>query len=243
MEQSISKLNQENLVRQYTPLVKYVASRILLDKNRYYDFEDLVGYGYIGLINAIKNYNPNKGSKFSTFATIKIRGAIYDELRSSKILSRTKNEQIAEYYSAIEELEQRINREPTQAEIADEMGCTIDDVYSIQNNINVMSMLSLDNVLYNEDFTEENKVKVLNGNDVQNQDEIMVNKELADILTRGIDLLKEKERIVLNLYYYEELTLKEIGKILGISESRVCQIHSKAIVGLKKYLCNIGYNA
>ena len=117
MDYKVAKLNQENLVKQYTPLVKYIASRVILEKNKNLEYEDIVGYGYIGLMEAIKTYDPSKGAKFSTYATLKIKGAIIDELRNSKIISRRSASKVAEYYKAIEALQKNLLREPTDKEI------------------------------------------------------------------------------------------------------------------------------
>ena len=235
---SLTQLNKEALIKKYTPLIKHIASRIILDKNRYFDYEDLVSYGYIGLLEAIKSFNPERGNKFSTYATIKIRGSIIDQLRASKIISRSSMKKVNLYYKTIEELNKELNKEPNNIEIAERMNCSIQDIYSIENNINILSMISLETLIsenINENFKIENK------NIIKSQEEIIEEEEMKKILSLAIKQLKEQEQLVLSLYYFEEMNLKEIGQVINVSESRVCQIHSRAILNIKKYFEKIKY--
>ncbi|CAM2803977.1 FliA/WhiG family RNA polymerase sigma factor [Hathewaya histolytica] len=233
--------DRERIVKEYIPLVKYMASRILIGKNKYMDFDDLVGYGMIGLMDAINRYDSTKGMKFSTYASIRIKGAIIDELRKNSPISKGAMDKLNSYNDAIEKLQKKFLKEPTSDEIAKEMGLTRERVSEIESYINYISVTSLENMIYAGD-DELSLIGIIEDKKSPSPQEIVEEKEQMEVLSKAIDLLNDKDKTILSLYYYEGLTLKEIGKVLSVSESRVCQLHSRAIVNLRKALKKLKYN-
>ena len=231
---------KEQIIEEYIPLVKYIASRVMFGKNKYMEYEDLVSYGMIGLIDAINKFDNNKGMKFSSYASIRIKGAMIDELRKNRPISKGAMDKLNRYNKAIEELQNELLREPTNDEISKHLGISLSDVAEIENYINYISMVSLENVIFSDD-EDINLMGVIEDKNSPSPDSYLEDKEKLEILTQAIELLKEKDRTVLNLYYYEGLTLKEIGKVLEVSESRVCQLHSRAIRNLRECMKKLHY--
>lgn len=231
---------KEQIIQEYIPLVKYIASRVMFGKNKYMEYEDLVSYGMIGLIDAINKFDNSKGMKFSSYASIRIKGAMIDELRKSRPISKGAMDKLNRYNKAIEELQSELLREPTNNEIAKYLGISLSEVAEIENYINYISMVSLENVIFSDD-EDINLMGVIEDKNSPSPDSYLEDKERIEILTEAIELLKEKDRMILNLYYYEGLTLKEIGKVLEVSESRVCQLHSRAIRNLRECMKKLHY--
>lgn len=232
---------REQIIEEYMPLVKHIASRVSLGiNNQILEFDDLVSFGVIGLMDAISKFDEHKGNKFSTYASIRIKGAIIDEIRKNSPISKVAMTKLAKYNKKVEELQKKLLREPTDKEIAFEMGISIAEVNEIENYINYLSIVSLEEIIFQDDsdMTVISTIEDKNSPDPQESFEI---KEKIEYLSKAIDLLNEKDRLVLNLYYYEKLTLKQIGSILDVSESRVSQLHSKAIMNLRKTLKNLKY--
>ena len=220
---------KEQIIEEYIPLVKYIASRVMFAKNKYMEYEDLVSYGMIGLIDAINKFDNSKGMKFSSYASIRIKGAMIDELRKNRPISKGAMDKLNRYNKAIEELQGKLLREPTTQEISNYLG--------ISSNI---SMVSLESVIFSDD-EDVNLMGVIEDKNSPSPHSYLEDKEKLEILTQAIELLKEKDRMILNLYYYEGLTLKEIGKILEVSESRVCQLHSRSIRNLRECMKKLHY--
>lgn len=231
---------KEQIIQEYIPLVKYIASRVMFSKNKYMEYEDLVSYGMIGLIDAINKFDNNKGMKFSSYASIRIKGAMIDELRKNRPISKGAMDKLNRYNKAIEELQSELLREPTNNEISKHLGISLSEVAEVENYINYISMVSLENVIFSDD-EDINLMGVIEDKNSPSPDSYLEDKEKLEILTEAIELLKEKDRMVLNLYYYEGLTLKEIGKVLEVSESRVCQLHSRAIRNLRECMKKLHY--
>lgn len=231
---------KEQIVEQYIPLVKYIASRVSLGKNKYMEYEDLVSYGMIGLMDAMSKYDETKGMKFSSYASIRIKGAIIDEIRKSRPISKGAMDKLNRYNEAIEELQRKNHREPTIEEIATHMNLTISEIGKIENYINYISVVSLEDIIFSdgEDITV---MGIIEDKNSPSPEQSYEKEEEVEILAKAIEGLKEKDRLVLNLYYYEGLTLKEIGTILNVSESRVCQLHSRAIRKLREKMKNMNY--
>ena len=231
---------KEQIIQEYIPLVKYIASRVMFGKNKYMEYEDLVSYGMIGLIDAINKFDNSKGMKFSSYASIRIKGAMIDELRKSRPISKGAMDKLNRYNKAIEELQSELLREHTNNEISKYLGISLSEVAEIENYINYISMVSLENVIFSDD-EDINLMGVIEDKNSPSPDSYLEDKERIEILTEAIELLKEKDRMILNLYYYEGLTLKEIGKVLEVSESRVCQLHSRAIRNLRECMKKLHY--
>lgn len=231
---------KEQIIQEYIPLVKYIASRVMFGKNKYMEYEDLVSYGMIGLIDAINKFDNSKGMKFSSYASIRVKGAMIDELRKNRPISKGAMDKLNRYNKAIEELQGNLLREPTNNEISDYLGINMNEVAEIENYINYISMVSLESVIFSDD-EDVNLMGIIEDKNSPSPDFYLEDKEKLEVLSQAIELLKEKDRMILNLYYYEGLTLKEIGKVLEVSESRVCQLHSRAIRNLRECMKKLHY--
>lgn len=226
---------KEELVKKHIPLVKYIASRVIIGKTKYIDYDDLVGYGMLGLMDAMKKFDPSKGMKFSTYASIRIRGSMIDELRRTSPISKSAMDKLNRYNEAIEKLQMKNFKEPKLEEVAKELDMSLKEVSKIENYINYISIVSLENFIFSDEDDVSIMATVVDKNS-PSPEKILEEKELIEYLEKAINKLKERDKIVLSLYYYERFTLKEIGKVLDVSESRVCQLHSRAIVHLRNEL-------
>jgi len=239
---SIAKADdiREQIVKKHIPLVKYIASRVIIGKTKYVEYEDLISYGMLGLMDALGKFDDTKGMKFSSYASIRIKGAMIDELRRNSPISKGAMDKLNRYNEAIERLQKRLYREPTNHEIASELNITINDVADIENNINYISIVSLEDLIFSDD-DDMPLSGAIKDDKSPSPEKALEEKEQVEYLALGLDNLKEKDKLVLTLYYYEGLTLKEIGIILSVSESRVCQLHSRAIINLRKALIKLKY--
>ena len=226
---------KEELVKKYIPLVKYIASRVIIGKTKYIDYDDLVGYGMLGLMDAMKKFDPSKGMKFSTYASIRIRGSMIDELRRISPIPKSAMDKLNKYNEAVEKLQMKNFKEPKLEEVAKELDMSLKEVSQIENYINYISVVSLEDFIFSDD-EDISLMSTVVDKDSPSPEKTLEEKELIEYLEKAINKLKERDRIVLSLYYYERLTLKEIGKVLEVSESRVCQLHSRAIVHLRNEL-------
>ena len=239
---SIAKADdiREQIVKKHIPLVKYIASRVIIGKTKYVEYEDLISYGMLGLMDALGKFDATKGMKFSSYASIRIKGAMIDELRRNSPISKGAMDKLNRYNEAIEKLQKCLYREPTNHEIASELGITINEVAGIENNINYISVVSLEDLIFSED-DDMPLSGTIKDNRSPSPEGALEEKEQIEYLALGLDNVKEKDKLVLTLYYFEGLTLKEIGNILSVSESRVCQLHSRALINLRKALVKLKY--
>ncbi len=231
---------REMLVKQYAPLVKYVAGKVAVGMPHNVEFDDLVGYGVFGLFDAIEKFDPDKHVKFKTYAVTRIRGAIFDELRSIDWVPRSVRQKTREIEEAVRRLEASLGRPATDEEIARDLGITVRDLEKLMMKISGTSILSLNDVWYTGD--DNDKVSIADSIESPhslNPDVIVEKEEIKRVIVQSIQELPEKEKTVLVLYYYEDLTLKEIGQVLEVTESRVSQLHTKAILRLRGKLTNI----
>lgn len=231
---------KEEIVKKYVPLVKYIASRIIIGKTKYIEYEDMVGYGMVGLMDAINKFDETKGMKFSTYASIRIKGSIIDQLRKNSPISKNAMDKLNKYNEVVERLQKSYLREPSKKEVSEELGISIEELNVIENYINYISVVSLEDLI----FSKEDEIPLKNAiQDESSPDpiEIFEKKERISYLEKAINMLKKRDKIVLSLYYYEKLTLKQIGDVLGVSESRVCQLHGRAILNLRKNLKKLKY--
>lgn len=221
---------REALILEYAHLIKFVAGRLNIYFGSNVEYDDLVGFGVFGLIDAIDKFDINKGVKFETYASLRIRGSIIDSIREMDWVPRSLRQKNKELEKAYLEVENKLGRTASDKEIADKLEISMDDFYKLLNEVNVISMVSL------EDFFEQNyqaASELPNANNTDRPEHELELSELREILGESIEKLPEKEKMVLSLYYYDELTLKEISAIMKVTESRISQIHTKAIMRLR----------
>lgn len=231
---------KEQIVKKYIPLVKYIASRVIIGKTKYIEYEELVSYGMLGLMDAMIKFDESRGMQFSTYASIRIKGSMIDEIRRNSPISKGAMDKLNKYNEVVDILQRRFLREPTIDEIAKELNMKINDVGQIENYINYISIVSLEDIIFSEE-DEMPLMGTIKDNNSPSPERCLEEKEELEFLAKGLDLLNEKDKTVLSLYYYEGLTLKEIGKILEVSESRVCQLHTRAIVNIRKVMKKLKY--
>jgi RNA polymerase sigma factor for flagellar operon FliA len=231
---------RESFIKQYAPLVKYVAGKVAMGMPHNVEFDDLVGFGIFGLIDAIDKYDPEKNVKFKTYAVTRIRGAIFDELRQIDWVPRSVRQKTREIEAAISALEAQLGRTASDQEIAGAMGMDEAEYLRTIQKISGTSILSLNDVWFSGD--ENDKVSIADSIEAPSslRPDVMVEKdEIRKVIVDAISELPDKGKKILVLYYYEDLTLKDIGRVLEVTESRVSQLHTKAILHLRSKLTNI----
>lgn len=232
-----TRLLREEIVRKYLYLVKYVAGRVAIGLPPNVEFNDLVSYGILGLFDAIEKYDVNQGNKFETYGVSRIRGAIMDELRKLDWAPRLLRKRAREIERKNRELEDRNGRVATEEELAKALKMSVEDLNGIYNELNSTTFLSLDEVWQNDDGNKPiSRLQTVEDSLITNQFSYVHQNEVKELLAQAIDTLPEKEKLVIVLYYYENLTLREIGEVLNVSESRVCQIHTKVVMRLRSHL-------
>ncbi|MEY7998698.1 FliA/WhiG family RNA polymerase sigma factor [Clostridium sp. Mt-5] len=231
---------KEELVKKYLPLVKYIASRVIIGKTKYIEYEDLVSYGMLGLMDAISKFDKNRGMKFSTYASIRIKGSMIDELRRNSPISKGSMDKLNKYNGAVESLQKELGREPRSIEIANKLNISLKEMMEIENYINYISIVSLEDLIFSDD-DDIPLMGTIEDTKSPSPEKSLEEKEKLEYLAKALEILNEKDNLVLTLYYYEGLTLKEIGHILNVSESRVCQLHGRAIMHLRKAMMKLKY--
>jgi RNA polymerase sigma factor FliA len=218
------------------PHIKYIAQRISLKLPTHVELNDLVSAGILGLLNAIERFDPTRQIKFRTYAELRIKGAILDSLRNLDWAPRSLRKKCKDLKNAYRELDQRFGRPATDTEVCEEMGIPLNEFYELAAKVRNLNMSSFRELSRRDD--DRNSQPLLDVPDASCQDPFFVfqKSEIQNILSATIDALPQKERLVITLYYFEELTMKEIGKILAVNESRVSQLHTKAIVKLRTKL-------
>jgi RNA polymerase sigma factor for flagellar operon FliA len=221
---------RERLILHYAPLVKYVASRVATGLPSSVDQADLVSYGMFGLIDALKKFEPSRGNKFETYAIPRIRGAIIDELRAMDWVPRSVRFKQREIEKALADLESMLKRQPTDKELSERLGMSLQELHEVITQISFVSVLALDEtVSVGADRGEKVSLVDTLADKGFDPSTGVESQETRGLLAAAINELSEREKIVVTLYYFEGLTLAEIGGILGVTESRVCQIHTKAV--------------
>jgi len=229
---------RDRLILTYAPLVKYVAGRLGSGLPAHIDEGDLVSYGLLGLIGAIERYEPDRDVKFETYAIARIRGAIIDELRAMDWVPRSVRSRARDIERAIGELEARSGHAPTDEEIAKKLGITQEELDDSLSDIARSSIAALDELwtVSGGDGDQIAVIDTIEDKDAPDPQRSLTQTELREAIADSIARLPEREKLVITLYYYEELTLREIGEVLGVTESRVSQLHTKAILRLKSRL-------
>ncbi len=223
--------NQEaknELIVNYVSLVKIIAGRLFVDYNHNVEYDDIVSYGIIGLIDAIEKYDINKANKFETYANFRIKGAVVDQLRSLDWIPRSLRQKFRDYERAISEVQRVKGGDYTDSDIAAAMGITEDKLLSLTSELSSFSVVSLE-----EKFENKSEFDIMAENSEFQPEKALENKLIKKLLADSIDKLTDRERTIISLYYYDKLTYREISEIIGISESRISQIHTKAIAKLR----------
>jgi RNA polymerase sigma factor FliA len=231
---------RERLILHYSPLVKYVAGRVGVGLPPNIEQADLVSYGIFGLIDAIQKFDIERAIKFETYAISRIKGAIIDELRAIDWIPRSVRFKAREVEKAYAALESRLHRTPNESEVAEELGIKLEDLHAIFSQVSFVNVIALDELL-NVGGERGDKLSLVDTlEDTKAEDPVAAfeTEETKYLLARAINTLPEREKIVVTLYYYEGLTLAEIGQVLGVTESRICQMHTKAVLQLRGKLAD-----
>jgi RNA polymerase sigma factor for flagellar operon FliA len=231
---SPSRQARDRLILQYSPLVKYVAGRVAVGLPQSVEQADLVSYGIFGLIDAIEKFDPGRGFKFETYAISRIKGAILDELRSIDWVPRSVRAKGRAVERAFSKLEAELKRSPTEAELADELDMTLPQLQQLLGQLSLTGVAALDEMLgdRSDSATLADTIADSGASPVA----LLEMSELRSQLADAIERMPEREKVVLTLYYFENLTLAQIGEVLGVSESRVSQIHTKSVLQLRSRL-------
>ncbi len=234
-KQTANPALRERLILHYSPLVKYVAGRVGVGLPPNIEQADLVSYGIFGLIDAIEKFDLERAIKFETYAISRIRGAIIDELRAIDWIPRSVRYKAREVEKAYAQLEAQLHRSPTEPEVAEAMGISLPDLHQIFSQVSFVNVVALDELL-NVGGEKGDKLSLVDTlEDTKAEDPVAAfeSEETKYLLAKAINTLPEREKIVVTLYYYEGLTLAEIGQVLGVTESRICQMHTKAVLQLR----------
>ncbi|MBM4294308.1 MAG: FliA/WhiG family RNA polymerase sigma factor [Deltaproteobacteria bacterium] len=231
---------QEEMVRQYAPLIRYIASRLALRLPSHISQEDLFSAGIIGLMDAIKKFDPDKNIHFKTYAEFRIKGAMMDELRSMDWVPRSVRKKTHMLERAYAEIQRRLERPAESEEVAQVLGMELEEFYQLLDETKMVSLVGLERprkaVCSGSEVGEQDLLEILQAEEARDSFFSVHFAELQGILMQGIEALPDKEKLLISLYYYEELTMKEIGQIMGYTESRISQLHSQAMCRLRHKL-------
>ncbi len=227
---------RDQLIMDYAPLIRFVAQRIAARLPSNIDIDDLISAGVIGLMDAIEKYDPSRDNKFKTYAEFRIRGAILDELRSQDWVPRSVRDKAKKIEKTYAELEQKFGRAVTDEELSAALGIELDEYYDMVSKVKAVTLLSIDELSGPNQQDRKSLLECLENVSSKNPFTQLKSKGIRDLLVKHIDELPEKQKLVLSLYYYEDLNLKEIGRILEVTESRVSQLHTQAVEKLRSKL-------
>lgn len=228
--------DREQLILEHIPLVRYLVSRISVKLPQHLDLQDLMSAAMIGLINAADRFDPSRGVLFKTFAEQHVRGTILDELRSYDVLSRSMRDKYKRMERELHRLENLLGRPPSSEEVAESLQMSLDEYFELLDDIHVFTFISLDDSWEGDDGNPLCLADVLCESEAKSPQQQVMSMQLAEALGQAIEKLPEKERLAVTLYYSEDLNLKEIGETLGLTESRISQIISQAMVRLRSRL-------
>ncbi len=246
-EQSMAKklktenkvLNNEQktrLITEYAPLIKFIAQKIAVRLPSNIELDDLISSGVIGLMDAIDKYDPTRDNKFKTYAEFRIRGAILDELRAQDWVPRSVRDKSKRLDRMVAKLEAELGRTPNEREVAQGLEISLEEYHSLVNQVKPVSVLSVDDQSSYTNFDKKSIINILDGSKLNNPLVQLNVKKVQKMIAKCIEALPERQRLVLSLYYYEDLNLKEIGKVLRVTESRISQLHAQAVTKLKNKL-------
>lgn len=224
---------REKIIVEYAPLVKVVAGHLHMYLGHNVEYDDLVGYGIFGLIDAVDKYNSEKEVKFETYASLRIRGAILDHIRKMDWIPRTLRQKQKKLDAVIKEIESENGKSATDEQIAAKLEISVEELQEWYSKMKSATLVSLNEYI---DQGSEIKMDASRNSHFETPEKVVESKELKDILAQSLETLTEKEKKVILFYYYEELTLKEISQILEVSESRISQLHTRALQKLKERL-------
>ncbi len=227
---------KDKLIMEYAPLIKFIAQKIAIRLPSNIELDDLISSGVIGLMDAIEKYDPTRDNKFKTYAEFRIRGSILDELRAQDWVPRSVRDKAKLLDRTLIQLEAELGRSATDEEIAEKLEISIEEFYDLVNQVKPVSVLSIDEQATFSTVDKQSILNLLDGCKINNPFNQLNLKSVKEIVTQSIEDLPERQRLVLSLYYYEDLNLKEIGRILRVTESRVSQLHAQAITRLRAKL-------
>ncbi|MCW2579197.1 MAG: whiG [Blastococcus sp.] len=230
---------RDRLILHYAPLVKYVAGRVGSGMPAHVEQADLVSYGTFGLIDAITRYEPSREVKFESYAMARIRGAIIDELRNTDWIPRSVRMKARQFERAVAELEAKLHRTPTDEEVADELGMDVEEIRKFLGQLSLVNVVALDELLGADEGGAPSLGDTLQDSSALDPQAMAEHGEARQLLARAVEQLPEREKVVVSLYYFEGLTLADIGRVLGVTESRICQMHTKAVLHLRTKLADI----
>jgi RNA polymerase sigma factor for flagellar operon FliA len=227
---------ENEMVQEYLPLVKNVVGRLAMSLPPHVDVEDLYSAGLVGLLNAIRNFDPQGGSTFESYARVRIRGTIFDELRRMDWVPRSVHDKARKVQAVMQQLEQAKGEAPTDAEMAKAMGMTVEAYEDLMSQIRPATFVCLDAVHGGEENGDTSYHETITDESQADPVDSAARRELAKVIETRLKSLPEMQRKVLALYYFEDMRLREIAEVFGVTESRICQIHSQAILSLRGYL-------
>ncbi|WP_228046349.1 RNA polymerase sigma factor WhiG [Saccharopolyspora montiporae] len=226
---------RDRLVLHYAPLVKYVAGRVGTGLPSHVEVSDLIQSGIFGLVDAIEKFEPERGLKFETYAMQRIRGAILDDLRAQDWVPRSVRSRARDVERALERLEAKLQRTATDVELADELELSVEDLRELFAQLQMTSVVALDDLI-GAGSSQASLAETLADDSAEDPVTALVDRDSRRQLAEAVERLSERDRVVVTLYYFENLTLAEIGRVLGVTESRVCQLHTRAVLRLRSKL-------
>lgn len=235
----LSAEEKNKLVVEYSPLIKFIAQKIAIRLPANIELDDLISAGVIGLMDAIDKWDPGRDNKFKTYAEFRVRGAILDELRSQDWVPRSIRDKAKVLDRTVGMLEQSLGHPPTEEQIASAMNISMDEYHYLLNQVRPVSLLSIDEAQTFSNVDKKSILNLLEGTKLNNPFVQLNIKVVKEVVAKAISELPERQKLVLSLYYFEELNLKEIGKVLRVTESRVSQLHAQAVSKLRHRLTQV----